>query len=343
MTATDKLEHAVDFAIHITAPKIPEDGCDIFRREWVEQTGAAYPAPAFVPDHSGEFEISTRAVTVLGAVIADVLRTSPPGTLRGVPFCEENRVMMHVVRRNAWWLVQRGGGRLNISAGTFLVHRGGAPIHEAVRDTAASELVLPASPVGRLRGHRLITGSADTPEMRMPLTHVRMTDETLTDLAPSGSHAGRDTLIELGGGVVTGQPDDSKPRLTSLLVRAVKDIIDRRLTDPDLSPAALARALNISVRTLHRAFATAAADRSGIRGGTAVGRAETVAGYIRGRRLEQARSALSARVGRPSVAEVAARWQFADSSHFIRAFKRRYGQTPAAYARDRDRAGHPGE
>ncbi|MET9402130.1 helix-turn-helix domain-containing protein [Kitasatospora sp. NPDC002965] len=343
MTATDRLEHAVEFAIHITAPQTPDDGCDIFRCDRVEQPGPAYPAPAFVPDRSGEFGSSTRAVTVLGAVIADVLRTSSLGTLRGVPFCEENRVMMHVVRRNAWRLDQRGVGRLNISAGTFLVHRGGAPSHEAVRDTAASVLVLPASPVGRLRGDRLISGSADAPEMRMPLTHVRMTDETLTDPALSGSHAGRDTPIELGGGVVPGQADDSTPRLTSVLVRTVKDIIDRRLTDPDLSPAALARALNISVRTLHRAFATAAADHSGIKDGTAVGRAETVAGYIRGRRLEQARSALSARAGRPSVTEVAARWQFADSSHFIRAFKRRYGQTPAAYARDRDRAEPPGE
>jgi AraC family transcriptional regulator, positive regulator of tynA and feaB len=43
---------------------------------------------------------------------------------------------------------------------------------------------------------------------------------------------------------------------------------------------------------------------------------------------------------RPSISEVAARWQFADSSHFTRAFKDRYALTPAEYARanepDRD-------
>ena len=31
--------------------------------------------------------------------------------------------------------------------------------------------------------------------------------------------------------------------------------------------------------------------------------------------------------------ELAAHWQFADSSHFIRAFKKHYGRTPTDYAR----------
>jgi AraC-like DNA-binding protein len=33
------------------------------------------------------------------------------------------------------------------------------------------------------------------------------------------------------------------------------------------------------------------------------------------------------------VSEVAARYQFADGSHFTRAFKAQYGQTPAEFAR----------
>ncbi|MFF4233775.1 helix-turn-helix domain-containing protein [Streptomyces sp. NPDC001820] len=54
-----------------------------------------------------------------------------------------------------------------------------------------------------------------------------------------------------------------------------------------------------------------------------------IAGYIRRSRLEQARLDLVTSTGRPSVSELAAHWQFADSSHFIRAFKTQYGQTPA--------------
>jgi AraC-like DNA-binding protein len=34
------------------------------------------------------------------------------------------------------------------------------------------------------------------------------------------------------------------------------------------------------------------------------------------------------------VPVIAARWQFADSSHFVRAFRRHYGHIPARYARD---------
>jgi AraC family transcriptional activator of tynA and feaB len=33
------------------------------------------------------------------------------------------------------------------------------------------------------------------------------------------------------------------------------------------------------------------------------------------------------------VVEVAARWQFSNSSHFIRNFKAAYGISPASYAR----------
>jgi Helix-turn-helix domain len=44
---------------------------------------------------------------------------------------------------------------------------------------------------------------------------------------------------------------------------------------------------------------------------------------------EEARLELAAPLGRPDISEVAARWQFADSSHFIRAFKKQYGETPA--------------
>jgi AraC-like DNA-binding protein len=90
---------------------------------------------------------------------------------------------------------------------------------------------------------------------------------------------------------------------------------DRRLASPDLSPASLARELNVSVRTLHRAFAATG---------------ESVSAYVRRRRLERARLELAVPSGRPDVGEVAARWQFADSSHFIRAFRERYGQTPAS-------------
>ncbi|AUH44948.1 AraC family transcriptional regulator [Streptomyces sp. CMB-StM0423] len=147
------------------------------------------------------------------------------------------------------------------------------------------------------------------------MAHATMVEEVRPDLSPAGVRAARDTLVELVIAVAHGGFDDVNTRLAPALAQAAKDLAEQRLADADLSPTMLARELNVSVRTLQRAFAV---------GG------ESVAAYIRERRLESARRALSA--SRLTVSEIAAHWQFADGSHFSRAFKRRYGLTPTEYA-----------
>ncbi|MER7640195.1 helix-turn-helix domain-containing protein [Streptomyces sp. NPDC126522] len=157
--------------------------------------------------------------------------------------------------------------------------------------------------------------------MRLPMGHARMIDDCLDGLSPAGARAARNALLELALGVLTQQVDGNEPQLAPALVQAAKDLVRGRLSDPELSPRMLARELNISVRTLHRAFA--ATD-------------ESVTTHIRHQRLEQARLALTGPVARPGVSELARFWQFADTSHFVRAFKKQYGQTPAQYARSQD-------
>ncbi|MFJ9709128.1 helix-turn-helix domain-containing protein [Streptomyces sp. NPDC101234] len=88
---------------------------------------------------------------------------------------------------------------------------------------------------------------------------------------------------------------------------------DSRLRDPGLTPAAIARALNVSVRTLHRAFADDG---------------ETVMAQIRRRRLEGARRELGLPGSPYTVADVAARWQIVDAGHFRRAHRAAYGHSP---------------
>ncbi|MEU9063627.1 helix-turn-helix transcriptional regulator [Streptomyces sp. NPDC048430] len=75
--------------------------------------------------------------------------------------------------------------------------------------------------------------------------------------------------------------------------------------------------MNVSPRTLQRAFA-----REG----------RALSNYIRRRRLEEACRELVAPHRRMTVTEIAARWQFADSGHFARAFRKYYGRTPTDYA-----------
>jgi AraC-like DNA-binding protein len=99
-------------------------------------------------------------------------------------------------------------------------------------------------------------------------------------------------------------------------------IADALLDDPSLSPELLATQLSVSVRTLHRAFSV----RDETPGATSA---------------DAGSSARAATSPRPVAFRwpTSPRWQFADSSHFVRAFKRCYGETPAQYARS---VGGPG-
>ncbi|MEH0522501.1 helix-turn-helix transcriptional regulator [Streptomyces stelliscabiei] len=110
-------------------------------------------------------------------------------------------------------------------------------------------------------------------------------------------------------------------------LRAAMHAIETHLDRPDLSPALIARALGISLRTLHRAFS---------------GSSDSVMSFARRLRLQGAHDDLMRAGGAAGVSEIAARWNFADASHFIRNFKEFYGTTPAAYVlarghRDRHR------
>ncbi|MFI6374723.1 helix-turn-helix domain-containing protein [Streptomyces sp. NPDC050546] len=227
---------------------------------------------------------------------------------------------MHVVERGEWRFVRpRDRGEASIPAGQFIVRHNGPPTRFEVEPrTTAKVLILPASQLRPLIGDRAIVGQADSAEMRLLTAYTKIVESTLNDLTDAGVQAARNSLIELVKAVLVQAFDDREPQLTLALAQAARDIVDRRLTDPDLSPTALARELKVSVRTLHRAFAEAE---------------ESVATYIRRRRLERASLELTAPVGRPTISELAARWQFTDSSHFTRVFKKEYGQTPTEYVR----------
>ena len=118
--------------------------------------------------------------------------------------------------------------------------------------------------------------------MRLLMAHANMIYATMPDLAPAGVQAAHSTLIELAKAVARRCFDDVEPLLAPALTQAAKDLADSRLADSDLSTATLARELNVSVRTLQRAFTTTG---------------ESVTTYIRHRRLEEARLALTAPTG----------------------------------------------
>jgi AraC-like DNA-binding protein len=97
----------------------------------------------------------------------------------------------------------------------------------------------------------------------------------------------------------------------------VQAFILRHLGDTGLSPAMIAAAHHMSLRSLHQLF-----HNEGL----------TVAGWVRQRRLECCRHDLSnpALASRP-VAAIAARWGFTSPGDFSRAFRAAHGLPPAEY------------
>ncbi|MFB6809982.1 helix-turn-helix domain-containing protein [Streptomyces sp. NPDC056387] len=302
-----------------TAPGAAPQGLDAFRRGWQTQIGDdVFQLPVFSAETMGDFRVKGNVTKVHGAAIADLHAASATRTA-DVPGGDQDLVAMYIVRRGAWTLGGAPGhGDQTVSAGQFLVrHLGRLTAFETSADLTATFVVLPPGELKPLLGTRAVTGPAQSAEMRLLTALTDMIHTTVADLAPAGVAAAQSTLIELVKAVAKGRFDDVEPRLAPALTQAAKDLADRHLADPELSPAMLARALNVSVRTLHRAFAAAG---------------EQIGTYIRQRRLHEARLALAA-PSPLSISELAAHWQFADSSHFTRAFKKHYGQTPTEYAR----------
>jgi AraC-like DNA-binding protein len=97
----------------------------------------------------------------------------------------------------------------------------------------------------------------------------------------------------------------------------IQAFIQQHLGDPGLSPAMIAAAHHISLRSLHQLF-----HDEGL----------TVAGWIRLRRLECCRRDLSdpALAPRP-VAAIAAKWGFSSPADFSRTFRAVHGLPPAEY------------
>jgi AraC-like DNA-binding protein len=304
------------FSARITAGTA-RDGVAAAQREYSERTGEPWSLPGYSIGGSGDFRVEIRAVKADDVVIMDIANYGGSFTARSTGGAGDH-VLVNLMRRGAFRF-DRPDGRATVLAGSFLAHDNGLSSRcEAGPGTVAKILILPVPVLVSLMGGRSTVGPARSTEVRVLLAHAGMVGETAGDLSPAGLRGARNALLELVRGTLMGEFDDVEPQLSPALARAAMKIADGRLTDPDLAPSSLARELNVSVRTLHRAFAAAG---------------EPPAAYIRRRRLEEARLELATSARRPAVSEVAARWQFADNSHFIRAFTKRYGETPAQFAR----------
>ena len=112
----------------------------------------------------------------------------------------------------------------------------------------------------------------------------------------------------------------------SLFQKAVA-FIDAHLHEGDLYPERVGRQIGISVRGLYRLFT-----RRGL----------TVAQYIKCRRLDLCAEALLRAPAGQSLSVLSGEWGFSNPSHFSRAFKERFGDSPREYRKRHGRSGTNG-
>jgi AraC family transcriptional activator of tynA and feaB len=313
------------YVLDVTIPGGMPVGAGTLRLGGDSRIVGGIPLPPCAPVGTDGYRARIDHTKVDDAIIEQMYSDSLAGGTGGDFNHHNDRIVLHVVRRGQWRFDRPDHHTTAaVAAGQFIVRNNDLSWRfEVDPRTTATVVVVPAAHLRPLLGDRDVAGSSDSAEVRLLMAYTRTIEETLDDLTPAGVQAARAALVELVKGIVTRGVDGDEPLLAPALAQSAKEIVDDLLTHPDLAPAVLARELNVSVRTLHRAFA---------------GTDESVTAYIRRRRLERARLELAAGDGPPSVSEIAARWQFADSSHFARAFKSRYGQTPTQFARSTE---HP--
>lgn len=192
---------------------------------------------------------------------------------------------------------------------------------------AKQSLLIPRAALEEVSGRNWTTGGVlldgKAPAVRLLTGYLEALSDTLADLSPPSLSAARNATLELlVGSVRAGQRVDSStfgPALQLSMERWIK----QHLAEGDVTPTAIATAHAVSVRTVHRTFAT---------------HGKTVGEVVRTRRLARAREEVVD--GKAAFTSIAQRWGFADSGHFSRAFKAHYGVSPREYrAGARDRSG----
>jgi AraC-like DNA-binding protein len=107
--------------------------------------------------------------------------------------------------------------------------------------------------------------------------------------------------------------------LAETLLTRIRTYVGQHLADPDLRPATIAAAHNVSLRYLYKVCADAEFSLE----------QWIIAERLRGAREELARPAS----GHQSIAVIANRWGFSDPTHFGRRFRAAYGLAPRDWRR----------
>jgi acetamidase/formamidase/AraC-like DNA-binding protein len=142
--------------------------------------------------------------------------------------------------------------------------------------------------------------------------------ETLTDVEWAAVAQGlADLLSTFAHQLLAPASDAGHTATQAAILHRICQTIERRLDDPELTPARVAQAEGISERYLQKLFE---------------GVGDNFTHYVRERRLQRAWADLSNPAeAHQSISEIAYRYGFVDSAHFSRTFRHRFGLPPREF------------
>lgn len=299
---------------HIRATKAQQA-----RESWSRMLSATHlpwDITELTADPQSPFGATVRRRHLADLVLVDCSCDPCSGVRRGYEVSQtDGEYLVMLMTLSGRELVGQGERQAQLSPGSVVVWDSTTPAQFCVQEPLVKRsLLVPKAALAEIgtRGE-LMTGSvldADSPAVLLLRSYLDGLSRTLDDLPLGALPAARNATIELLAAALHA-PVNAMPEAAVATRGAAEAFIERNLRESRLSPAVVAQAIGVSVRSLHRAFHEAD---------------ESVSGYIRLRRLARSRDDLVA--GLP-VSHVARRWHYADASHFSRTFKRHFGHSPS--------------
>jgi len=284
----------------------------------------------FHADYWGEFRAS--GLGPMQVVVLDIMPITVRRTPDSISQADPDMLKVFLVCEGGSSVVDQGGQQARLSAAEFAFYDTRRPYEVACgvdrdRPTRVMTFMFPPSllPLSRGQIRRLtatrIPASAGVGDLtsQFLLQLARNVDLYSPAEAARLSTAALEVLATRLAHEMDAREWSTPEARRHALLTTVQAFIQQHLGDAWLSPATIAAAHHVSLRSLHQLF-----HDEGL----------TVAGWIRQRRLERCRRDLAdpALADRP-VAAVAARWGFSSAADFSRAFRALHGIPPAEYRR----------
>jgi AraC-like DNA-binding protein len=305
------------------------------RLDFVRQISATTWVPMefrseYRADFQGEFQVSG-----LGPMQVVVLEVMPVTVLRTphlISQADPDMLKMYLVCDGSPSVVEQGGRQARLSAGEFAFYDTRRPYEVACGvggdgPTRVLTFMFPPSllPLARNRLRQLtatrIAATAGLGELtsQFLLQLARNVDHYSPAEAARLSAAALEVLAVRMAHELDARDWETPEARRHALLTTVQSFIQQHLGDPELSPAAIASAHHLSLRSLHQLFN---------------GEGLTVAGWTRQRRMDGCRRDLAdpGLAARP-IAAIAARWGFSSAADFSRAFRAAHGMPPSEYRR----------